>query len=104
MQRPTATADNPIETFMGRPFQRSPLVAADDHHWDIMAEFLGLYEPGLVRRNIAIAGPQGPAARFRARIATRRAWADLIYTVIGGFYRWQLRTSAYWLLMVVRCF
>jgi hypothetical protein len=78
--QPTATADNPIETFMGRPFQRSPLVAADDHHWDIMAEFLGLYEPGLVRRNIAIAGPQGPAARFRARIATRRAWADLIYT------------------------
>jgi len=28
--------------------------------------------------------------------------ADIIYTVIGGFYRWQLRTTAYWLLMVDR--
>ena len=26
--------------------------------------------------------------------------ADLIYTIIGGFYRWQLRVSAYALLMV----
>jgi hypothetical protein len=26
--------------------------------------------------------------------------ADIIYTFIGGFYRWQLRMSAYFLLMV----
>jgi len=26
--------------------------------------------------------------------------ADLIYTIIGGFYRWSLRVSAYELLMV----
>ena len=26
--------------------------------------------------------------------------ADLIYTLIGGFYRWQLRTSAYLFMMV----
>ena len=28
--------------------------------------------------------------------------ADIIYTVVGGFYRWQLRITAYWLLMVDR--
>ncbi len=28
--------------------------------------------------------------------------ADLIYTLVGGFYRWQLRVSAYVLLMVDR--
>jgi hypothetical protein len=28
--------------------------------------------------------------------------ADLIYTMVGGFYRWQLRTAAYLLLMVDR--
>ncbi len=26
--------------------------------------------------------------------------ADIIYTIIGGFYRWQLRVNAYFLLMV----
>ena len=26
--------------------------------------------------------------------------ADLIYTLIGGYYRWQLRATAYFLLMV----
>ena len=26
--------------------------------------------------------------------------ADLIYTIVGGFYRWQLRTSAYMFMMV----
>jgi Domain of unknown function (DUF4389) len=28
--------------------------------------------------------------------------ADLIYTLLGGFYRWELRISAYFLLMVDR--
>jgi hypothetical protein len=28
--------------------------------------------------------------------------ADIIYTVVGGYYRWQLRITAYWLLMVDR--
>lgn len=28
--------------------------------------------------------------------------ADLMYTIIGGFFRWSLRVSAYWLLMVDR--
>jgi len=28
--------------------------------------------------------------------------ADLMYTIIGGFFRWSLRVGAYWLLMVDR--
>ena len=64
---------------MGRPVLRSPPVARDDHHWDIMAEFIGLYDPGLVRRSIASTAPAGMPAKIRARVATRRAWADLIY-------------------------
>jgi hypothetical protein len=28
--------------------------------------------------------------------------ADLIYTIVGGFYRWQLRTMAYLFMMVDR--
>lgn len=28
--------------------------------------------------------------------------ADVVYTIVGGFYRWYLRVSAYWLMMVDR--
>jgi hypothetical protein len=77
--QPAAHSGDLGETFMGRLIHRSPPVNRDDHHWDIMAEFIGLYDPGLVRHSIAITAPLGMPARLRARVATRRAWADLIY-------------------------
>eukprot|EP00972_Heterocapsa_arctica_P064009 9443894-Heterocapsa_arctica.AAC.1 len=45
--QPAAHSEDLGETFMGRPIHRSPPVSRDDHHWDIMAEFIGLYDLGL---------------------------------------------------------
>eukprot|EP00972_Heterocapsa_arctica_P088357 13028762-Heterocapsa_arctica.AAC.1 len=44
---PAAHSGGLGETFMGRLIHRSPPASRDDHHWDIMAEFIGLYDPGL---------------------------------------------------------
>eukprot|EP00972_Heterocapsa_arctica_P022941 3374330-Heterocapsa_arctica.AAC.1 len=44
-----------------------------------MAEFLGIYDPAEVRHYITANAPHGLAQKIRARITTRRAWAELIY-------------------------
>eukprot|EP00972_Heterocapsa_arctica_P014225 2094557-Heterocapsa_arctica.AAC.1 len=76
---------------MGRQIHRSPPPSRDDHHWDIMAEFIGLYDQNLVRHSIALMAPRGMPEKLRARIATRRAWADLIYedTTPQGCANWM---------------
>eukprot|EP00972_Heterocapsa_arctica_P050814 7468396-Heterocapsa_arctica.AAC.1 len=45
-----------------------------------MAEFLGLSDPSHIRRCILTNVPHGLPQKLRARITTRRACAELIYT------------------------
>eukprot|EP00972_Heterocapsa_arctica_P074950 11061585-Heterocapsa_arctica.AAC.1 len=45
-----------------------------------MAEFLGIYDPAEIRHCITANAPHGLAQKMRARITTRRAWTEIIYS------------------------
>jgi hypothetical protein len=80
---PPTTCSCPEELlFLGRTCRLSPPINEEDRHWEIMAEFLALYGPAYameIRHCISVNTTHGFPQRFRARITTRRAWADLIY-------------------------